>query len=319
MNKKNFLSLIIVIMLFSLFSCNKINNNSSETTPADEEEKITAFAISTTLAVQGEIKDYLQLNGDIAAKTTVDTFADTTGKLKNLYVKVGDSVKKDEIIAEVDPSRPGMTFAVSPVKASISGTVTFVPVQIGSTVAPNMPIAKISKMNELQVIIYVAERFISKLRINLPAIIRTEAFPGDIFRGKILELSPVVDKSSRTIEVKLSVRNTGYKLKAGMFAEVKLITEEKEGIVKIPSEALIKRFGESYIFVVKENPSDPERNIAEKRVVSPGLRIDNQLEITAGLEAGDEIVIRGQTLLEDGSIVKVVSTVPPLESQDKVE
>ncbi len=61
--------------------------------------------------------------------------------MKILYVKVGDTVQKDQVIAEVDPSRPGMTFAASPVKASISGTVTQVPVQIGSVVAPNFHIA----------------------------------------------------------------------------------------------------------------------------------------------------------------------------------
>jgi len=316
MNKK--LKSITVITIISLLFFSACNKQAAETSKKSEEETVTSFAVSTTLAVKGEIKDYLQLNGDIAAKTTVDTFADTAGKLKILYVKVGDTVQKDQVIAEVDPSRPGMTFAASPVKASISGTVTQVPIQIGSVVAPNFPIAKISKMDELEVILYVAERFISKMRIGLPAVIKTDAFPGEIFRGSISELSPVVDNISRTMKIKLKLEDPKSLLKAGMFAVVKLITEEKEDIVKIPAEALIKRFGENYVFVIKEDPSS-DRQLAEKREVISGLRIDNQLEIIKGLDGGEEIVIRGQTLLDNNSPIKVISTITPIDSTDIVD
>ena len=319
MNKEKLnLAIITFLILFLLLGC-KQTGPSAKKSSDKEEEQVTVFAVSTTLAVQGEIKDYLQLNGDIAARTTVDTFADTAGKLKSLYVKVGDTVRKDQIIAEIDPSRPGMTFASSPVKASISGTVTQVPVQIGSTVAPNLPIAKISKMDELEVILYVAERFISKMKVGLPAVIKTEAFPGELFTGSIRELSPVVDQSSRTMEIKLHLDDKTSRLKAGMFAEVKVITEEKKEIVKIPAEAMINRFGEYYVFVVEEDTELSDKWIVEKRIVVPGLRIDNQLEITNGLSGGDVVVIRGQTLLEDGLSVKVVSTVEPLEITDEVK
>lgn len=316
MNKKRILLVLISILILAS-GCKK-SDQSDKNTIEETDEQLTVFAVSTTSAVQGEIKDYLQLNGDIAARITVDTFADTAGKIKNLFVKIGDTVRMNQIIAEIDPSRPGMTFAASPVKASISGTVTQVPVQIGATVAPNIPIAKISKMDELEVILYIAERFISKMSVGLTAVIKTEAFPGEIFTGSIREISPVVDKSSRTMEIKLNIDDNSSRLKAGMFAEVKIITEEKEKIIKIPAEAMINRFGEYYVFIVKDDSDVSGKSIVEKRVVTPGLRIDNQLEITNGLTEGDILVIRGQTLLEEGLFVKVVSTVEPLSVTDEV-
>ncbi|MCD6396007.1 MAG: efflux RND transporter periplasmic adaptor subunit [Spirochaetaceae bacterium] len=319
MNRNKLVLVIIVISVLFIPGCKNKTDNQEKNGAAKIEEQTTTFAVSTTLAVQGEIKDYLELNGDISARSTVDTYADTAGKLKNIYVKVGDAVRENQIIADVDPSRPGMTFAASPVKASISGTVTEVPRQIGSVITPNLSIARISKMDELQVVIYVAERFISKLKIGLPAVIKSEAFPEIVFEGKIREISPVVDKISRTIEVKLRLTDSKKKLKAGMFAKVKLITEEKEGIVKIPSEALINRFGENYVFVIKPDPQNSEKKISEKRLVVTGLRIDNQLEIVNGLEEGEVVIVRGQTLLEDSSPVKVVSTAAPLKSLDTVE
>ncbi len=316
MNKKRIL-LVLISILILVSGCKK-PDQSDKKTIEETDEQLTVFAVSTTKAVQGEIKDYLQLNGDIAAKTTVDTFADTAGKIKNLFVRVGDTVRKNQIIAEIDPSRPGMTFAASPVKASISGTVTQVQVQIGATVAPNLPIVKISKMDELEVILYVAERFISKMSVGLTAVIKTEAFPGELFTGRIREISPVVDQNSRTMEIKLNIDDNSSLLKAGMFAEVKIITDEKKGVVKIPAETLINRFGEYYVFVVKRDTDSTEKGIVERRVVVPGLRIDNQLEITNGLLEGEIVVIRGQTLLEEGLSVKVVSTVEPLSVTDEV-
>jgi len=317
--KKSIITAFAIIILILVAGCNRKNGTASKDSGKKAAKEVTIFAVSTTRAVKGEIKDYLQLNGDVTARTTVDTFAETTGKLKNIYVKVGDSVRKNQVIADVDPSRPGMTFVASPVKASISGTVTLLPVQIGSVIVPNLPVAKISKMDELQVILYVAERFISKIKVGLPAIITTEAYPGEIFSGRIRELSPVVDPVSRTMEVKLSVQDKKSKLKAGMFAEVKLITEVKENIVKIPAEALISRFGETYVFMLGPGTTSSGGQIAKKVPVTPGLRIDNQLEIIAGLSGGNEIVVQGQSLLEDGSHVKIVSTVPPLASTDTLK
>ena len=94
--------------------------------------------------------------------------------------------------------------------------------------------------------------------------------------------------------------------------EVKIITEKKEGIVKVPSETLAKRYGVYYVFVVTEGT-------VERREVNPGIQIDNKVEITKGLAPDEEVVIRGQTLLEDDSRIRVVDRVPGLTPRDKVQ
>ena len=317
MTKKAATAILIFTILLIPFGCSKQKSAKKETTSTDTVET-TVFAVSTTTAVKGDIKEYLELNGDIAARTEVNVYPETTGKLKSFSVKIGQRVKKDQVIAQIDPSRPGMTFAFSPVKAPITGTVTAIPAQVGSVAAPSIPIAKIGKMNELEIIVYVAERFISKMKIGLPARITTEAYPEKTFKGAIREISPVVDPASRTLEIKLHVEDPGRLLKAGMFASVKLITEEKSSIVKIPAETLLSRFGQTYVFVVPPADASGEKRV-EKRIIVPGLRIDNQVEITEGLEAGEEIVIHGQTLLADGVPVKVVSSEAPLESSANLQ
>jgi len=91
-----------------------------------------------------------------------------------------------------------------------------------------------------------------------------------------------------------------------MFAKVKIITERKNNIVKIPAAAVIRRFGEEYVYVVEKDQSNPDFNIVKKRVIVPGILIDGVLEVQSGLAQDEEIVIRGQTLLDEGSRVNII-------------
>lgn len=298
--------------------------NIEEKTGDTEQE--TVFAVSTTKAVQGQIKDYIDVNGDVVTKTRVDTYPDTAGKLSALYVEVGDRVRKDQVIAEVDPSRPGMQFSASPVKAPISGMITLLPVQVGSTVSQQMTVAQVSKMDDLELRVHVAERFISKMQVGLSAEIKFEAYPSREFTGRVREISPVVDPVSRTLELKISISDGADILKAGMFGEVKIVTEEKSNVVKIPSDSLVRRFGDDFVFVVNRDAAANEDaddsdilGVAERRRVSAGIEIDQKLEVQSGLEPGEEVVYRGQTLLEDGSKVRVVEQVQPLSESDTLD
>jgi len=97
-----------------------------------------------------------------------------------------------------------------------------------------------------------------------------------------------------------------------MFAKVRIITERKDNIVKIPASAMLSRFGEQYVFVIDTDPEDPEQRIVKKRTVAPGILIDGVLEIREGLEPDEEIVARGQTLLDEGSRVNIIERFAPL-------
>jgi multidrug efflux pump subunit AcrA (membrane-fusion protein) len=270
------------------------------------------FAVNTTTAVQGQIRDYLALSGDIVAGSTVDTYSDAAGKITRLFVSVGSRVRKDDPIAEVDPSRPGMSYIPGIAKAPISGTVVALPAQVGMTISQAVPLARIAGGSALEIKLYVAERFISKMSLGLPCEITLDAWPGEVFRGSISEISPVVDPASRTMEIRVNVDNPGSRLKAGMFAKVKVITERKNNIVKIPAGAMIQRFGENYLFAVEPDPAAPEQYIARRKLITPGILIDGVLEIQQGLAPGEEIIVRGQTLLEDGVPVNIIDRVPPL-------
>jgi len=301
--------ILILILAFAFSSCERIKEVYGKIIPGSGQGPIfeaPVFAVNTTLAAKGQIRDYIALSGDIWAGSTVDTHSDAAGRVSELYVTVGRWVNRGDPIAAVDPSRPGMSYRHSIVTAPISGTVTALPAQVGMTVSQAVPLARISGGGGLEIRLSVAERFISKMAMDLPCEITLDAWPGEIFYGNVSEISPTVDPTSRTMELRVNVSNTGSRLKAGMFAKVRVITESKDNIVKIPATALINRFGEQYVFIIAKDPENSDVNIVKKRIVVPGILIDGVLEIQSGLEADEEIVVRGQTLLDDGSRVNVI-------------
>ncbi|WP_010259500.1 efflux RND transporter periplasmic adaptor subunit [Treponema primitia] len=309
-------ALVVIAMVFSGCSQIKASQDKKKAGPggAAAAPAVPVFAVNTTLAVQGQILDYLALSGDIVSGTSVDTYSDAAGKITRVYVAVGDRVNRNDPVAAVDPSKPGMTYQANIARAPIAGIVTSLPAQMGMTISQAVPLARIAGGNALEIKLYVAERFISKIALRQPCQITLDAWPGEVFRGSVTEISPVVDAASRTMEVRINVENPGSKLKAGMFAKVRVITEEKSNIVKIPAGAMLQRSDENYVFTVATDPTDPAFRIARRQVITPGILVDSVLEVQQGLTPNQEIIVRGQTLLEDGSRINVIEQVAPLSA-----
>jgi multidrug efflux pump subunit AcrA (membrane-fusion protein) len=320
---------------------------------AGSEAEVPVFAVNTSTAVQGQIQDYLPLSGDIISGSTVDVYSDVAGLVVRRYVELGSRVTRGTAIVSVDPSKPGMNYVPAVATAPVGGTVVALPAEVGMTVSQAVSLARISGGDALEIKLFVAERFISKIAMNQTCEITLDAWPGETFRGSVTEISPIVDPASRTMEFKLNVDNPGAKLKAGMFAKVKVITEQKNDIVKIPASAMVQRFGEIYVFVLEdfspeeteadkdpqkkqgffaslfgkffgkkqeaeeaEKAPPPKQYIARKRNITPGISIDGILEIRQGLKPNEEFVVRGQGLLEDGARINVIERVNPLSGQE---
>nr|AGS52844.1 putative Co/Zn/Cd efflux system membrane fusion protein [uncultured bacterium contig00011] len=302
---------ISVCCILAFSSCDRIKEVYGKKGAVEASEAAApVFAVNTSIIARGPIQDYIQLTGDIVSGSTVDTYSDAAGRVSEIFVTVGQRVNRGDRVASVDPSRPGMTFRNSIAAAPISGTVIAIPAQIGMTVSQAVPLARIAGGGGLEIRLHVAERFISKMAMNLLCDITLDAWPGEVFHGSVSELSPTVDAASRTMEVKVNVDNPGSKLKAGMFAKVRVITEQKDNIVKIPVSAVVNRFGETYVFVVDN--SNSENPVVRKRIIVQGILIDGVLEVSEGLAPGEEIVIRGMSLLEDGSRVNIIERLSPL-------
>ena len=272
-----------------------------------QEEVEALFAVNTYKTKAGNLDEYLEFGGDVAAVSSVAALPDMAGKISRTLVNVGDMVRKNQVIAYVDASRPGMDYSASPVKAPISGRViSFVPT-IGTMVSQASVIAEIADTDELEIKVSVAERFISRISMGQTAIVTFDAYPGVEFKAKVFEVSPVLDKTSRTMSVKLRINPPDKRIKAGMYARVRLITDSVKGAIVVPSSAIVTREGVPYLFVIASQKNGDTPAKVKLCPVERGILVDNKVEITQGLIAGDEIVVKGQNLLNDGSSVNIIA------------
>lgn len=325
---------IILLSFFFLASCAKSSEDSSKS----KKEVETLFAISVMPTIKGEIQEYLETNGEVLSKVSVDVFPDIGGKISRFTKNLGNRVSENEVIAYVDPSKPGLNYALSPVRSPISGTITKLPYKAGSTVTTQTSLAVVSRLDQLEVVTYVAERFFSKVHLGQKAIMKFEAFPGEVFYGKVVEISPFIDSSKRTLEIKIALDdpNQMKEIEMGMFAEIRLITADKDNVVKTSNSAITRRNNASYIFVVVDsNPviedilvegsevvvslENSQKRWVEQREIIEGISIDGQVEVLEGLEAGELVVVRGQNSLGNGSTVRIVEEIAPISSSNTAE
>ncbi len=258
------------------------------------------YTVLTRKIVPVDLANYLKFNGDVITETSVSIYPDTSGEVTDLYVSLGSYVQKGQVIAKIDPSLPGQVFVASPVKSTITGTVTALPYDVGDTVSSaQVPIATVGDLSDLQIVSYISEKNMADIAPGQKASITFEPFDGVTFSGTVSEISPVLDSSSRTLEIKISLDKRDSRIKSGMFGSVKLIIQEIRGTLAVPNEGIISSAEGDYVFLAGSSGQ------AEKVFVETGLSIDGTTEITSGLSVGDQVIVRGQTMLKDGSSVKI--------------
>jgi multidrug efflux pump subunit AcrA (membrane-fusion protein) len=267
--------------------------------PAEE----TVYSVRTVQVEIRDIQEYLEAGGDVITETSVDIFPDIAGKLVRLHAGLGDFVQKGQIIASVDPSKPGLTYTLSPVRAPISGTILEVPGKIGATVGESSVIARAGQLGSIQVKALIPEKQTGRVLLGQKAGVSFEAYPGEIFSALISRLSPVVDPLSRTREIRLTFTQPVSRVSVGMFARIRIETVVRVGRALIP-ESAVSRGGQS-VFVV-----GPDSR-AEERMIGAGISLDGFIEVIQGLQAGEIIISEGHGLLSDGVKVRVLSEQRP--------
>ena len=256
-----------------------------------------AVTVSVKTLAPETIQKTVLLNGDVASKTQTSIYPDTSGKVSRLLKKVGDSVRRGVVIGYLDPSRPGSAYAVSPVTATVSGTVIQLPFNVGDTVNTSNALAVIGSLEDLELKVRVSEKYSSYLKTGLAAYVSLVSAPDTLLLAKVTSVSPVVNTSNRTQDVVLTLDEKYAGIRPGMFAQVRLVVQEAQDTFVVPLDALRNYNDEAAVFVVTAD------NIAVRRIVQTGLANDNDIQITAGLMAGDQVIVAGS--VTDGLPVRI--------------
>ncbi|HWA98151.1 MAG TPA: efflux RND transporter periplasmic adaptor subunit [Pirellulales bacterium] len=164
--------------------------------------------------------------------------------------------------------------------------------------SPSTELFKLVIDDPLKLKITVPERHIGELELGQTTAIAVDAYPGQMFEGKISRINPTVDSVNRTAQLEVQVANAEHRLRPGNFAKVSIVTRHAAQAAMVPEEALVSFAGVNKVFVVRDG-----RAVAVE--VETGTRADHWLEVSGALDARDSVVTSGYTQLADGTPVRI--------------
>jgi Cu(I)/Ag(I) efflux system membrane fusion protein len=178
------------------------------------------------------------------------------------------------------------------------GVVSTLPVREGMFVRPAMRVMSLADLSSVWLLAEVYERQADWVKVDQPAEVRLTYRPGEVWHGEVEYIYPSLDPKTRTLRVRLRFDNPQEALKPNMYASVRIFGGPRENIIVVPLQALI-RTGRAERVIVALG----EGRFAAREVLA-GIESGDWVEIIDGLDAGEEVVISGQFLIDSEASLK---------------
>jgi RND family efflux transporter MFP subunit len=144
----------------------------------------------------------------------------------------------------------------------------------------------------------IVEKDLKQLQVGDATRVEVDAYPGEVFSGRIARVSPVLDPATRTAPIEIEIPNGDYRLKPGMYARVGITTNTKKDALVVPANAVIDLGGRRGVFFA-------QNEVAVFRAVQAGLEQEDVVEILSGVNEGDRVITTGASALRNGDRVIV--------------
>jgi RND family efflux transporter MFP subunit len=248
------------------------NYNLSQITAVRNENLLKTHSVST------QERDNA-VNGNAANKATVESNQANVARLEQLQ-------------------------AFEKVYAPFDGIITARSTDVGALIdaGANAPkeLFHIASIHTLRVYIAVPEIYSAAARSGAPAELTLDEFPKEIFRGTVVRNSNAIDTSSRTLLVEVDVDNNKGVLMPGAYVQVRLKAPADGGSLTVPANALIFRREGLQVAVVREGKT-------QLVSVTPGHDYGDSMEILAGLNGDDRVIVSPSDSLANGTPVQVAN------------
>ncbi len=203
--------------------------------------------------------------------------------------------------AEINYERSRIRLEDTLIRAPVSGIISKRLTQLGERVTASKKLYTIMNPDELFAQVNIPAQHMLSIQKGLPSEIVSEIIEGISYQASVKLVSPTIDPSSGTFNVKVVVDNNGsMPIYPGMFVNVLLILDTKKDVVLIPKSAIVHEGERTYVYKVEEN-------LAHKIPFHPGYANTDSVESTSGIEEGEQIIVLGHNALKDGAKVKIVS------------
>jgi len=259
----------------------------------------------TLLLELNTAEDSAVLNGLIASeKLALIKFQ---RQVKLLEKKATSRSSHDEAHAELDVAKAAVvaqrsTLEKKRLRAPFDGDIGIRQVSLGQYIDKGHQIAPLVSLDATLVDFTLPERNFPALRVDQEVSIKVQAYPNEVFKGRIQAINPGLHQETRTIAVRAVIDNSDKKLRAGMFANIDIVTSNPIPVLTLLETAVsYNTYGES-VFIVTANDG---KNTVEQRTIKTGLRRNGRIEILDGLTLGDTVVNEGHVKLRNGIAITI--------------
>ena len=202
--------------------------------------------------------------------------------------------------SKLNASKGNLTAPIEGVILTLARNNEQLPVADGQLVDPGFKIAEIAPLNPLIADVDLVGPELSQVDVGMPVRVRHFAYD-DPNLGQVLRIAPKLDPNTHTFRIEVEVDNANDHFRPGMFVEVNIIAAKRAAVPVVPREAVTRRGNANVVFVINGQR-------ANRRDVRLGLSDDEKYEVIDGIDAGDQVVVRGLETLTDGTRIRVIGS-----------
>ena len=337
----NVRTIIYVAAAVMAVSCGNNNSKTAEQPQAAEVRlpNVTIMAASYKDVPQSDV---YTANVEAYAKNNIAP--QSPSRIQKIYVEVGDFVRAGQIVAKMDEvslnqsklSMANDSLEYSRIKklyeqggvsksdfdamelkynvtrsqyqnllentilrSPVSGVITARNYDQGDMYGGS-PIYVVEQITPVKLYVGISEMDYTRVKKNDTVTLTADALPGKTFTGRIARIYPTIDAATHTFTAEVNVANRDRLLRPGMYARVTVNFGSNHSIV-VPDDCVVKQQGSGVrsVFVLQAD------NTVKEIVVTLGRHFGTEYEILSGIAEGDNVVVKGQASLKNGSKVNV--------------
>jgi membrane fusion protein (multidrug efflux system) len=172
---------------------------------------------------------------------------------------------------------------------------------------------------------YLPQQQVAQIQVGQAVTIKVDTYPNTVFKGKISSTGPLIDLSSRNLQIRATIDNPDHKLLPGMYGTVSVDIGAPTQQITLPQTALAYNPYGTTVYLVNSQPQTPSLwqrlwsttpppNLsAAQSFVTTGDTRGDQVEVLSGVKAGDTVVGAGQIKIHNGSAITVNNSVLPTD------
>lgn len=187
------------------------------------------------------------------------------------------------------------------VAAPFSGRVGLRQVSVGALVQPGTLVTTLDDISKVRVEFAVPEVHLARLQVGSPVVARSSAFGDRRFTGTVAVIDTRIDTTTRTVRVISEFDNADEAMKPGLFMTVELVLQTRDDALLVAEEALDPLGDRNFVYVIRDNR-------AARVEIRVGQRLQGEVEVVSGVNAGDTVVVRGIQRLRHNAPVRVTET-----------